>query len=228
MKLLKILYTSFMMGFSGAIMPGPLLAIVITSVLQTGFIASILIITGHSVLEMLMVIALSIGLKNALRNRFVTGSIGIVGGIVMLWLSYGMIKSVYLGISAPSVGLTPSDPSLTGIELVGKGIIMSLSNPYWSIWWATIGATYMLVSMEKSIVGISAFYVGHISSDFAWYSFVALAFVLGRQFISDKIYGALIILCSIFLIYMSILFLITGVKKVANRYQEPKEGTVQD
>lgn len=217
MKPLKILSMSFVTGLSGALMPGPVLAVTISSVVQVGFIAAILIILGHSLLELMMVLALAFGLKNVLKNRYVTSAIGIVGGLVLFWFSYGMIKSAYMGISAPKAADVGQSASITKLGLVGKGVITSLSNPYWLIWWATIGATYMLVSLEKSIVGISAFYIGHISSDFVWYSMIGAALILGRQFLSDRVYMGLIVICGLFLIYMGGYFFYTGVKKLSKR-----------
>jgi len=217
MKSLKIFSVSFVTGLSGALMPGPVLAITISSVVQVGFIAAVLIILGHSILELVMVLALALGLKNVLKNRYVTGTIGVVGGSVMLWFAYGMIKSVYLGISTPQATATAQSANITNIGLIGKGIITSLSNPYWVIWWATIGATYMLVSLEKSLVGISTFYAGHISSDFAWYCIVAGALVLGKQLLSDRIYMGLIVICGIFLIYMGVYFFYSGIRKLLRK-----------
>ena len=217
MKPLKILSTSFVTGLSGALMPGPVLAVTITSVVQVGFIAAVLIILGHSILELVMVAALALGLKNVLKNRFVTSAIGVVGGSVLLWFAYGMITSAYSGISAPQATAATQETNITSLGLIAKGAITSLSNPYWLIWWATIGATYMLVSLEKSVVGISAFYVGHISSDFAWYCAVGVALVLGKQILSGRIYMGLIIICGIFLAYLGVYFFYSGIKKFLQR-----------
>ena len=220
MKPLKILSMSFVTGLSGALMPGPVLAVTISSVIQIGFIAAVLIMIGHSILELGIVIALALGLKNVLKNKYVTGFIGVIGGLVMLWFSYGMIKSAYLGISAPQATSAVQSSAITGLDLILKGIVTSASNPYWIIWWATIGATYMLVSLEGNLLSISSFYIGHISSDFVWYCAVALALVLGKQVFSDKVYMVLIILCGIFLIYMGIYFFYTGVKKLRKKVNE--------
>ena len=218
MKPLRILSMSFVTGFSGAIMPGPVLAITITAVLQVGFIAAVLIMLGHSILELALVIALALGLKNVLKNRFVTGAIGVVGGSVLLWFAYGMITTAYSGISAPQAAAAAGETAFTHLGLVGKGALTSVSNPYWLIWWATIGATYMLVSLEKNVVGISAFYIGHILSDFAWYCAVAGALILGKQIMTDRIYMALIMICGLFLVYLGAYFLYSGVRKFL---QEP-------
>jgi threonine/homoserine/homoserine lactone efflux protein len=211
---------SFVTGLSGALMPGPLLAVTISAVIQIGFIAAILLMIGHSILELVMVIALALGLKNVLKNKYVPGVIGVVGGGVMLWFSYGMIKSAYLGISAPQAEVNAQAVTFTSAGLIIKGIMTSASNPYWVIWWATIGATYMLVSLEGNFLSISSFYVGHISSDFVWYSAVALALVLGKQVFSDKVYMVLIILCGIFLAYMGIYFFYSGIKKFRQKADE--------
>ena len=217
MKPLKILSMSFVTGLSGALMPGPVLAITISSVIQIGFIAVVLIMIGHSILELALVLALALGLKNVLKNKYVTGVIGLIGGLVMLWFSYGMIKSAYLGISTPQVVSAVQNTTITGLDLILKGIVTSASNPYWVIWWATIGATYMLVSLEGSVLSISSFYIGHISSDFVWYCAVALALVLGKQVFSDKVYMGLIVICGLFLAYMGIYFFYSGIKKFRNK-----------
>ena len=217
MKPLKILSMSFVTGLSGALMPGPVLAITISSVIQIGFIAVVLIMIGHSILELALVLALALGLKNVLKNKYVTGVIGLIGGLVMLWFSYGMIKSAYLGISTPQVVSAVQNTTITGLDLILKGIVTSASNPYWVIWWATIGATYMLVSLEGNVLSISSFYIGHISSDFVWYCAVALALVLGKQVFSDKVYMGLIVICGLFLAYMGIYFFYSGIKKFRNK-----------
>jgi len=213
MKPLKILSMSFVTGLSGALMPGPVLAVTISAVVQVGFIAAVLIMLGHSILELMLVAALALGLKNVLRNRFVTGSVGVIGGSVLLWFAYGMITSAYAGMSAPQAAVADQGANITYLGLVGKGAITSLSNPYWLIWWATIGVTYMVISLENKFVGISTFYLGHISADFAWYCAIAAALVLGKQLLSDRIYTGIIMICGLFLVYLGAYFFYTGIKK---------------
>ena len=71
----------------------------------------------------------------------------------------------------------------------------------------------MMVSLEKSVAGISAFYIGHISADFACYCAIAGALVLGKQLLSDRVYMWLIIVCGLFLVYLGVYFFYTGVRK---------------
>jgi len=54
---------------------------------------------------------------------------------------------------------------------------MSVANPYWIIWWATIGLGYILYSWRFGFWGIASFFSGCILSDMAWYSLVAAAII---------------------------------------------------
>ena len=61
-----IFYTSLMIGFSGALSPGPLLLLTIEETTKIGAKAGILISIGHALLELIVVIALYNGLNNFL------------------------------------------------------------------------------------------------------------------------------------------------------------------
>jgi threonine/homoserine/homoserine lactone efflux protein len=95
---------------------------------------------------------------------------------------------------------------------VVAGILTSLSNPYWTIWWATIGLGYIVLSRRLGTVGLLSFYVGHILSDLSWYSFVALALTLGRRAISDRIYRGVVAVCGVFLVGFGAYFGYSGLR----------------
>ena len=79
------------------------------------------------------------------------------------------------------------------------GIVMSAANPYWIIWWATIGLGYILRSKEYGIIGILVFFCGHLLADLAWYALISTAVGKGRSFFSDHIYRGIIGVCAGFL-----------------------------
>jgi threonine/homoserine/homoserine lactone efflux protein len=94
---------------------------------------------------------------------------------------------------------------------VAAGILTSLSNPYWAVWWATVGLNYITISLQQGAPGLATFYTGHIMSDLLWYSLVAGAVATGRRFMSDKFYRGLIIVCGILLIALGLFFVYSGV-----------------
>ena len=76
---------------------------------------------------------------------------------------------------------------------------MSAANPYWLIWWLTIGLGYVMFSMKYGWLGVALFFVGHILADFAWYTLVSGAVAQGRRLISDRIYQGFLAGCGVFL-----------------------------
>jgi threonine/homoserine/homoserine lactone efflux protein len=100
---------------------------------------------------------------------------------------------------------------LARLGSVPAGALISLSNPYWFLWWATIGAGYVVVALEFGIVGLAAFYVGHILADLTWNSLLTFVASSGRKILPAAFYKWLLITFGIFLIGFSIYFLLTGI-----------------
>jgi hypothetical protein len=52
-------------------------------------------------------------------------------------------------------------------NLVFAGIILSLANLYWTVWWATIGLDYIFFYSESCPVEAGVFFIGHIMAAFS-------------------------------------------------------------
>jgi len=96
-----------------------------------------------------------------------------------------------------------------------NGIVASISNPYWTIWWATIGLGYLVLSRELGYLGIVLFFAGHILADLAWYLFVGFAVSAGRSRFSDRAYRWVVGTCAVFLFFFSLTFAGFGLSKLA-------------
>ena len=86
--LLGIFVTSFIVGLSGALMPGPVLTVTISQSAARGLIVGPLIVLGHGILELSLVVAIVYGLGQILTHGSVIGAIGISGGTVLLWMGW--------------------------------------------------------------------------------------------------------------------------------------------
>ncbi len=85
------------------------------------------------------------------------------------------------------------------MRAVRAGMVTSIANPYWPLWWATAGLAAILNANElaagrglASGLSLSSFYVGHIFSDLVWYSFVSFMIATGRKLFTEKSYRILI------------------------------------
>lgn len=229
-----IALTSFLVGLSGAMMPGPVLTITIGETaarlrpngsarrvgdprdqasgqpgrlqLMRGALVGPLIVLGHGILEVCLVVAVVLGLGKLLVRNSVLGWIGVLGGAVLVWMAWGMFRSVGgLSLSAAA------DRGERRRHPVLAGVLTSLSNPYWAVWWATIGLGYIALSLKLGAVGLVAFYCGHILSDLAWYGAISLSLVLGHRLLTDRAYRGLVAACATFLVVFGLYFAYTGV-----------------
>ncbi len=201
-----ILTTSFVVGLSGALMPGPLLALTIGETARGGFRAGPLLVLGHGILELSLVVALVLGLSHVVGNELVVSIVGIVGGSVLIYMGLATVRQGWR-----KAGMLASTVKTANRKLVVSGIVVSASNPYWLIWWATIGTTYLLWSLKLGVGGVAAFFTGHISADFIWYALVAFIIVKGKRIISNNIYRWFLIICGLALVGLGCYFIVSGI-----------------
>jgi threonine/homoserine/homoserine lactone efflux protein len=211
MELLLLAGSWWIVGFTGAMMPGPVTTLIVTESARRGFIAGPLITVGHVLLELAMVIALFFGLGDVLKQNVAAGVIGLMGGLFLLWMGWGILKSAWRGevsLTLEANGRTSGASS----NPVVQGVLTSISNPYWILWWATVGAASLITFRAYGLAGIVAFYIGHTLADWVWNNTVAFIVATGRRVMSDKIYRAILIVCGGFLILLSLYFVTSGIE----------------
>lgn len=199
MDITALFITAFLVGLSGAMMPGPLLTVTIAESARRGFKAGPLIVLGHAILELALIIALLAGLSLYLQKPVVTTVISVVGGAFLLFMGFNMIKDVLQGRVSLESNENNAGKSIN-MHPVMAGILVSVSNPFWSVWWATIGLTYLTIALKSGVMGITSFFSGHIMADLLWYSLIAAAIAGGRRFLKQQVYQTIIMLCGLFLI----------------------------
>jgi threonine/homoserine/homoserine lactone efflux protein len=111
-------------------------------------------------------------------------------------------------------GTTSGIRSLSAL-LVPAGVLVSVANPYWIIWWATIGMAYIDKALDHGAAGVGSFFTAHILSDFAWLSLVAFALVTGRRLMSTPVYRGILMVCGGFLVGLGSWFIYSGVSFLA-------------
>lgn len=212
MHLTALFTTAFVVGLSGAITPGPLLTATLVSSAERGWEAGPQIVLGHAILELSLIAALLAGIAQYLVQPTVTTAIALVGGFFLIYLGFAMIKDVWTG--RLNTVNTASGQSSTPVTMhpVLTGLLISLFNPYWSIWWATIGLSYLTLSLRSGEAGVMAFFSGHILADLLWYTLVAWAVSKGQAILSPRIYKAILISCGLFMLALGIYFLCSGLR----------------
>ena len=211
LELTQLFFSAMIVGFSGALVPGPMFTLVVTRVAQKGFWASFFIVIGHAIAELMILVIFLFGLINYLKNEIVIKIIGILGGIGLLYLAYDMISSSIKNKIRIDFDLNPKEKTnnvRSNVFILAQGFLISIVNPYWYIWWVTIGAAFLIKSTLFGYTGSFIFYTGHISSDFMWYLFIGFILGRGKKIINQKVYRILFFICGLFLVYLGIKFII--------------------
>ncbi len=200
-----------MVGLSGALMPGPLLTVTINESYRQGFSAAPKLVAGHAVLEGGMVILLGLGLEQIITNNIFFGVVAILGGMYLFGMGWDMVAAIRDG------RLTLDLESHEGKRIgpFAAGLTISLANPYWSLWWATFGLSYLGRSLQHGVPGAVFFYAGHISADIIWYFLVAILVVSGRRFLSDRLYHVIIVASAALLLLLGPKFIADGIVRLA-------------
>jgi threonine/homoserine/homoserine lactone efflux protein len=141
----------------------------------------------------------------------VIGGIGVVGGAVLLWMGWGIVRTARV---PPAYAPTSGNPlpATTPPRLIRTGLVITVSNPYWLLWWATVGAAYYVAFSRFGIVALVVmFLAGHLALDLAWTTFLALAVGAGRGRVPVRALQVVLGVCGVFVMAMSAYFIYSGI-----------------
>jgi threonine/homoserine/homoserine lactone efflux protein len=208
-SIIGVMIFSFVIGFGAVISPGPVSTAIVTQAPRHGWRTGPLVSVGHSLMELILVLLITLGLGTILAYAPIQIAIALVGGLLLAWMGAGMLWNTLRGrIHLPA--RVEQAGSVSTRQLFWLGILATISNPFWYAWWVTVAAGYLVQAQEVSLAIVTAFYVGHISADFAWNTALATVIGGGRRWINDRVYQGLILVSGFFLVYLAWVFVIQG------------------
>lgn len=207
---LFIALSSFFLALSGAIMPGPLFAVTVSETPRRGWITGPLLVAGHGTLELCLISLIISGQGSFLRMKETFVALAIIGGLFLLFMAFSTFRSI------KSISLKSENSRNILGSLFLSGIILSIANPYWLLWWMTIGINYLIQSIEVGNTGILAFFLGHILGDFLWYSAISIGIYKSMRLLKDSMYRKLVLICNFIILGFSFYFIYVGVDGIRN------------
>ena len=198
--LVELAVTVITISLSGVISPGPLFAANVAYGLKGGIKTGLRMAYGHTVVELPLVVLLGVGAISLTAIPQFRETIAILGALSLFAFAGIQIRST---IKKPStIFQGRHGPFLAGIILTGL-------NPFFLIWWFTIG--FKLITdavLLYSILGIGIMFAFHIWMDYAWICLVAFVSSKGKKVISSKNYKIFMVAVSGILVYFGIVFLL--------------------
>ena len=183
---------------SGVMSPGPLFAANVMYGLREGKISGIKMAVGHTIVEFPLILLLGIGFFSIENVPEIRTAITILGAIGLFGFAFLQIRAV-----------TKQKFSLetkSGQGPFVAGILLSALNPFFIIWWLTIGL--VLISESIQIFGIIVLFLFHIWMDYAWLFTIAAFSSRAKNYLSKRNFKFIIIGLSVVLVYFGIEFLL--------------------
>ena len=193
--------TVIIISVSGVMSPGPLFTANIMYGLKEGTQSGLKIAAGHTVIELPLIIFLAVGVISLETIPEFKTTIVLLGAIGLFGFAGLQIKNVL------------TKKMQTGMQVKHgaflTGILFSALNPFFIIWWFTIGFKLISDSIEIwSYWGIGILFGVHIWMDFVWLGFVAFSASKAGNILSNQNYRILMIALSGVLIYFGISFVL--------------------
>jgi threonine/homoserine/homoserine lactone efflux protein len=205
---------AFVTGLSGAASPGPLLTWNCAAAARYGAWTGPRMVLGHAAVELPLVIALALGLAPFVRQPFLLGVLALVGAVVLVWLAWQTFRSLP-SLPDPLALRTSGQPEGgRWRDAFSAGALLSLGNPFWTLWWATVGAGLLTQALVAGALGLAVFFSGHILADFGWYGLVSLAMARGVRYLSRRAYQRLMAGLGLAMALLALWFLVTGVERL--------------
>ena len=93
------------------------------------------------------------------------------------------------------------------------GVVLSALNPFFILWWMTVGVKLISDSASFGLVaGVALLFALHVWMDYAWLAATAYLASRGSSAIESRYYKILMLALSAALVYYGVQFLIAGIK----------------
>ncbi len=203
--MLPILLSVIVISFSGVMMPGPMFAVTLAKSYQSPA-AGARISLGHAVIEVPLILLIYFGFARFFENTTVQLVLSLLGGGMIIWLGISMFRAraevVRKGKNLPYNAFV-------------AGILTTGLNPFFLLWWATIGSMLIMRFLDFGIAGLAVFTVVHWLCDLAWLSFISVLVYRTQSLWGRKFQEGVFIGCSLLLVGFGSWFLVSGIRLLA-------------
>lgn len=196
------LIQALLISLSGVLAPGPLTVVLVGKGARSPY-AGTLIALGHGVVEFPLMALIVLGLGPILERPTASGAIGLAGGALLLWMGLQTLRSMRGELA---------DERYAETSPFVAGILMSAWNPYFLIWWATVGATLVYGAWEFGVWQFVMFAVLHWSLDLVWDSLLSVTTYKGTKLLGPRFLKGVTLVCGALLLFFGGRFVIDAVR----------------
>lgn len=202
--MLLILLSVILISLTGVMMPGPMFAVTLAKSYKSPW-AGAQIAIGHAVIEVPLILLIYFGFAPFFQDNLVQITLSMAGGGMVIWLGLNMFRArtevIGKGKELPYSAFT-------------AGIITSGLNPFFLLWWATVGSMLIMRFLDFGITGLAVFTIVHWLVDLLWLSFVSVLVYKTHSLWGVRFQEGVFIACSLLLVAFGVWFVISGIQMV--------------
>jgi len=197
-RFLLFLLSVILISLSGVMMPGPLFAVTIAKGFKNK-IAGVLVSFDHGIIEFPLMRLIYFGFAQLLASKAIQRVIGLIGGLIMIYMGFKMVKTEKK---------TNDESERVKHSSIVAGILTTGANPYFLLWWATIGAALIVNAAIFEFMGFLVFAITHWLCDLCWNTFVSITVFKSRRFWTKKVHNVIFGFCFLVLVGFGAWFII--------------------
>lgn len=199
--MLAALGTVVVTSLSGVMMPGPMFTVTIAKSMKSPW-AGVLVSLGHAVIEVPLILLVYFGLGHFFQNDIVKLVLSVAGGGMIVWMGIDLFRARH------KLAEGGKDTSYNAFV---AGILMSGLNPFFLVWWATVGSLLLMSFIDAvGTWGMPFFIIVHWLCDLVWLSLVSFTIYKTHRFWGKKVQEWIFIILSLALLYFGLQFIING------------------
>jgi len=195
MTLFTFLLQVFVISLSGVLAPGPVTAATIAAGSKKPSAGSLIAI-GHCLIELPVMLLILLGLDKILKSEKTQIIIGFAGSLVLLIMALQLFVSIKNLTNNKSEKCKELSPIMTGI-------VLSLSNPYFLIWWATVGLNIAIPARDLGIWAFVLFALVHWFCDCLRQQKISFTSYKGFSMTTHKFQKILLCICALTMIFFA-------------------------
>ena len=191
------IFTAVAISLSGVMAPGPITAATLAAGSRWSH-AGVLIGLGHIAVELPLIALLVAGAGTFFQSAAIRTGVGLAGGLFLLLMGTQTLLSLRTdnGSSQAPVQRHP----------FWIGVILSGANPYFFVWWATVGLTLTTDALEFGLAALVLFAILHWLCDVGWLEVLSLAGSKGSEWFGRKSQNAITVVCALIFVGFGLSF----------------------
>lgn len=194
--LLSVVFISL----SGVMTPGPLFAVTVAKALKDKT-AGVMVSFGHGIMEFPLMFLIYFGFAQLFASSLTQKIIGFIGGLIMIYMGFRMVKTEKK---------TNEEYEKVKHSALVAGIVTTGANPYFLLWWATVGAVLIMNATIFGFAGFLIFAIVHWLCDLLWNTFVSVTVFKSRRFWTKRVQKIIFGFCFMVLTGFGIWFIVSA------------------